>query len=144
MEKLLSNIESKEQAAYSNVFETTQKLFHQFKINFILPQVIMSDFDFAIVNAAEGNLGKIVYCCLFHLCQSVFRRVQTKYDENDCSIKQDMQMMCDLAFVPPDRVPEFFDIFMDDVPEDFIHVADYFELHNIKKIILFYLFKIYL
>ncbi|XP_043469652.1 uncharacterized protein LOC122503242 [Leptopilina heterotoma] len=131
-------LESKEQAAYSKVFQVTQELIQKFNIHFILPQIIMSDFEIAIVNAAEDIFGKIVRCCFFHLCQSIFRRVQNeglqqKYnDENDRSIKQAMQMMCALAFVPPNRVPEFFDNLIDDVPEDFVHVADYFEVTYVR------------
>ncbi|XP_051157755.1 uncharacterized protein LOC127279449 [Leptopilina boulardi] len=131
-------LESKEQTAYSKVFQITQELIQKNKIHFILPQIIMSDFELAIVNAAEDNFGKIVRCCLFHLCQNIFRRVQNEglqqqyNDENDRSIKHATQMMCALTFVPPNRVSEFFDILVDDIPEDFDHVADYFEVTYVR------------
>lgn len=112
-------LENKQKEAYSKVFQFTQELIQKFEIRFILPQIIMSDFELAIINAAENIFGKIVRCCLFHLCQSFFRRVQNeglqqKYNyENDRSIKQTTEMMGALAFVSPNRVPELFDVLME-------------------------------
>lgn len=131
-------LENKEQEAYLKVFAVTKTLFEKFEIRFILPQTIMSDFELSIINAAKAVFGDIVNCCLFHLCQSAFRRVQseglqTRYnDENDRSIKEAMQMMCALAFVPAEKVPDYFDVLMDHIPQNFDVVADYFEVLKFK------------
>ena len=39
----------------------------------------MTDFEVAIVNAAKSVIGaNTVRCCLFHLAQAVYRRVQSE------------------------------------------------------------------
>ncbi|XP_051173358.1 uncharacterized protein LOC127289462 [Leptopilina boulardi] len=98
----------------------------------------MTDFEVAIINAVIAIFGNIVHCCLFHLCQSVFRRVQFEglqgqyNNENDRSIKAATQMLCALAFVPHENVSEHFDTLMEDIPDDFICVADYFEVTYVR------------
>lgn len=131
-------LESKTQEAYSKVFEVTMTSARNLGIQITPPQFVMCDFELAIINAANSAIGDVVRACLFHLCQSVYRRIQAEglqeryNDEEDRSIKQATQMMCATAFVPVDRVLEFFDAFMDDAPEDFIPVADYFEVTYVR------------
>ncbi|XP_058810613.1 uncharacterized protein LOC131675595 [Phymastichus coffea] len=42
--------------------------------------------------------------------------------------------MCALAFVPPEDVPNVFDIFHNEVPEEFIPISTYFEVNYIRGI----------
>ena len=84
-------------------------------INIIYPQTIMSDFELAIINAVRTHFGRnIIRLCLFHLCQSVYRRIQQEGllrqygDETDSSIRDAARTMCALAFVPPDDVAIVF------------------------------------
>ena len=99
----------------------------------------MCDFELAIINALKETFAiEIIRLCLFHLCQSVYRRIQAegleqKYkDEVDNSIREAARCMCALAFVPPQDVADIFDKFYDQVPEDFLPIADYFEINYIR------------
>ena len=42
--------------------------------------------------------------------------------------------MCALAFVPSEDVPEVFDLFHNEIPEDFIPIATYFEVNYVRGI----------
>ena len=73
---------------------------------------VFNDMCISIINAAQTYIGN-VRACLFHLCQSVFRRVQSEglqeqyNDENDRTIKEVTQMMCALAFVPTEKAVSY-------------------------------------
>ncbi|XP_043480352.1 uncharacterized protein LOC122510030 [Leptopilina heterotoma] len=51
---------------------------------------------------------------------------------NDDSIREASRSMCALAFVRPEDVPAVFDLFLDQVPEDFVPIAEYFEVWYIR------------
>ena len=129
-------LENKETQTYRKVLEVTVHSLEEIGAQ-TNPQVIMSDFELAIINAARATVGE-VSGCLFHLCQSVFRRVQSEglqsayNDVDDRSIKRATQMMCALAFVPVRDVPETFDMFVDQIPAAFGGVARYFEVGDIN------------
>ena len=85
-----------------------------------------------------AQLGDNVKSCLFHLCQSVYRHVQAEhlavaYNENE-EIRDAAHMLCALAFVPVDHVVEHFDSLLQQVPEEFLPVADYFEENYVRSI----------
>ena len=93
-------LERKTRAVYEKVFniilEEGRKLG-----SIILPGRIMIDFELPSIQAAEAVFGKnIVKCCLFHLCQSVYRHVvdeglKTLYnDKEDRRIKIATHMLC--------------------------------------------------
>lgn len=73
------------------------------------------------------------------LSQSVFRNIQAEVlqqaynNPEDRSIKTAAQMMCALAFTPTEDVANNFDLLMDDIPESFLPIAEYFEVFIIKK-----------
>jgi len=76
---------------------------------------VLSDFELAIINAAEAKLPQSdPKLCLFHLGQSVWRRVanaglQTAYnDPDDRSIRKGVQQLVSLAFVPVEDVVECY------------------------------------
>lgn len=49
-------------------------------------------------------------------------------NRDDDRIRNTLRSMCALAFVPAEDVPAVFDSFFDDIPEEFIPVAEYFEV----------------
>ena len=80
----------------------------------------MSDFELGIINAVKAHFSDdMVSLCLFHLCQSVHRKIQefglqTQYqDEDDASIREAARSMYSLAFV---------------TPKDVVAIADYSEI----------------
>ena len=128
-----SLLESKEEVAYAKVLEVTFAAAERFGIRVVRPPKIMTDFELSTINASK-NYSNNVKTCFFHLCQNVFRRVQMeglqgKYnDEDDDSIQMALRMMCALAFIPSTDVPAYFDEIANDFPEEFLPVADYFEV----------------
>ncbi|KAE9538618.1 hypothetical protein AGLY_005717 [Aphis glycines] len=66
---------------------------------------ITIDFEKAVVIAIEKVLPKVkIHCCYFHLCQSVWRKIQEyglvkKYKE-DKQFQRDIAMITGLAFLP--------------------------------------------
>ena len=55
-------------------------------------------------------------------------------NEYDNSIREASRMMC--AFVPVEDVLDTFDLFMEQVPDEFLPVAEYFEVQLFYNIIL--------
>lgn len=134
-------LENKQEIAYSKVIEVTLAFAEQSGIRMRQPSSIMTDFELAIINAIKIHFpDEIIKLCLFHLCQSVFRRIQAeglqqRYgDENDPTFREASKKMCALAFVPPADVPDVFDVLYDDLPEDFFPIANYFEVNYIRGI----------
>lgn len=129
-------MENKREAGYTEVLEVVIHAIADAGAHFTPPQRVMSDFELAIVNACKKSLGDVISCCLFHLCQNIFRKIQSaglqgRYnDEEDRSIKQAAQMMGALAFVPTADVLGAFDTFVRQIPTDFLPVAQYFEVSN--------------
>ena len=76
--------------------------------------------------------------CFFHLKQNVFRRIQSEglqgryNDPEDRTIKLAAAKLCALSFVPPDEVPEVFSGLCNDIPDDFLPIADYFEVNYVN------------
>jgi len=70
---------------------------------------ITIDFEKAVVIAIEKVLPKVkIHCCYFHLCQSVWRKIQEyglikKYKE-DKQFQRDIAMITGLAFLPVNYV----------------------------------------
>lgn len=92
-------------------------------------------FSIAVINATQEQIGNFLRLCLFHLGQSIFQKIQAEHlqeayaDENDTSIREATGSMWALTFVPPTEVPRVFDLLiMDEIPEDFVPVAEYFEV----------------
>lgn len=89
----------------------------------------MCDFEVAVINAATEVIGADhVRCCFFHLCQSVYRHIQSEglqelyNDANDRSIKVGPHMLCALPFVPVDQINQHFEKLRLHLPP-----ADYFD-----------------
>ncbi|CAI6361521.1 unnamed protein product [Macrosiphum euphorbiae] len=98
----------------------------------------MTDFEQSIINATKKIIGVEIHACLFHLCQSFYRRIQaeglqSQYNNpENRSIKIAAQMTGALAFVPPEKVVETFDELLEKVPDDYMPIAEYFEINYIR------------
>ena len=70
-------LSSKSEEEYKAVFDAVNSQAGRFCLQDFEPDSIMSDFEFAILNAAEDVFPDIqMSCCFFHLKQSVFRKIQ--------------------------------------------------------------------
>ncbi|KAL7290722.1 hypothetical protein TKK_0015474 [Trichogramma kaykai] len=102
------------------------------------PTRFISDFGLAIVNATTVQI-RHVSLCFFPLCQSVYCPVQIKglqvqyKNPDDLSIRQASKMMCASAFVPTKDILEAFDEFMEQVLEEFMPIAEYFEVTYVRR-----------
>ena len=73
-----SLLESKREEAYTKVLEVTLAYAENAGIRINFHQTVMSDFEIAIINATKTHFGEdVIRLCLFHLCQSVYRHVQS-------------------------------------------------------------------
>ena len=111
----------------------------EFRLAIQHPHTVMCDFELAIINSVRTHFGDAaVRLCLFHLHQIVYRKIQAEglqqqyQDKEDASIRNASHMMCALAFVPPNDVPDLFDRLYNELPEEFLSVADAFELNYIR------------
>ena len=133
---LLSN---KTQAAYKIVLAAVRDEADRLGIPNVTPQTIMTDFELAIINAAQEVFPTTsTKCCFFHLGQSLYRRVQSEglqaqyNDPNDRSLKDAVHMMLSLAFVPTADVPRSFEVLYDDIPDDLVGVATNFDEYYVN------------
>jgi hypothetical protein len=96
------------------------------------PQFILTDFEQAAINAAGREFqGVQNKGCLFHLAQSVYRKVQASglsvqygTDEN-FSLK--IRHIPALAFLPPGDIPAAFDQLKDIMPAEANEIVEWFE-----------------
>lgn len=107
------------------------------------PEIIITDFETAAINSIRVSLSNkaninhiishIFYCqahfpnaqahgCFFHLCQSVWRKVQSLGYEHRYKTEEDfrtkIKMMVAVAFVPPADVGASFDSLMEEYDND--------------------------
>lgn len=99
-----------------------------------LPEMVMSDFEMGIINAATQHLRfTLISLCFFHLKQSMYRHVQseglaTAYnDPIDRSLKLFIHQLAALAFVPVRDVKKVFVLLKNEAPEIAHGFVTYFE-----------------
>ena len=108
------------------------------------PQFLLVDFELGIINACLNVFEtSVVKSCFFHLSQNIFRRVQSEgpqraYNAEDRSVRNAAHMLTALAFLPADDVANGFDELLDNICDQFLPVAEYFE------VLLIYLINIHI
>lgn len=113
-------LENKNQDSYTKVFDVINTECERLGIQTSLPQFVMTDFEIGIINVVQ--------------CQTVFRHIQAEglqeasNNPNDGTIKTAAQIMCALAFTPIADVVKNFNLLMDEFPESFLPIAEYFEV----------------
>lgn len=132
-------LETKQQGAYEKVFQIIVQQAQELSLEIVMPSVVMSDFELAIINAASKFVGaEKVRCCFFHLSQNVYRQIQqhglqTQYnDATDRTLRNFSHMMVALAFVALDKVEENFLKLKDEMPADFLPVYEYFGSNYVR------------
>jgi len=100
------------------------------------PITAMSDFELANMNANRDAFpGVIIKGCLFHFGQSIWRNVEDKGLRSsyvdDREVRQQIQHVLGLPFVPLDDVIDVFnDIMEDDLSDAVLEVYEYFKKHT--------------
>jgi hypothetical protein len=117
-----SLMSSKSMECYKTLFQDLNDYAAENGIN-LAPSVIISDFEQAAIRASgEEFSGTANAGCFFHLCQNIYRKVQTvglssKYaTEEDFSLK--VRQFAALAFLQPSEViPAWIEMIQDFPPE---------------------------
>ena len=92
------------------------------------------DFETWMINAILSEFPSSAnYGCIFHFCQCIYRKVceyglKLHYD-TDIQFALNIRMLSVLAFLPPNKVVEGFDMLIDYniIPHEAENVLDYFE-----------------
>lgn len=129
------------QASYSKVLEVVKEKLEE--LGCAAPANVLVDFELGIFNAVARYFAEAsIRACFFHLCQSVFRRVQNEglqqlyNDPTDTRIRNATRQMCALAFVPVEDVQCVFALFERNAPQIFSPVVKYFAV-SIPVMIIF-------
>ena len=96
------------------------------------PRFVMLDFELSAVNAIRHQFPTArVTGCLFHLGQSIYRRVQREglagTYKNDAEFQMSVKHLMSLAWLPQDDIPEAFRNIKEAAPEEAQSVFKYFE-----------------
>ena len=126
-------MEDKTEDSYTKILEMVYKHCHDHNTPTSIPALIMTDFELAIINSAKQINDEQVRGCFFHLCQSVYRYIQSvglqrEYNKPGSKIKEASHMMCALAFIPTEFVNDKFLLLSKSVPQDFNEVMTYFDV----------------
>lgn len=132
-------LSSKEQIMYGAVLRAVASAAHDFRIDGCSPQKIMTDFEKAIINASITVFpGVQVSCCMFHLGQTLYRKIQTEglqesyNNHEDRQLKLQTHMLLALAFVPPPDVNQCFNDLRNEVQDELLGLMDYFDEYYIR------------
>lgn len=125
-------LSSKKQEQYEAVLRSVKEAAEAYQIADFGPEKMMTDFEKGILNACEEVFPLVpVFCCFFHLKQSLYRKIQscglqTTYNDPDKAIRVQTHMVAALAYVPVDQVPRIFKILEQYVQEELVDVLQYF------------------
>lgn len=127
-------LQDKSEITYVRVFEKLLEL--KLGLN---PASIMSDFEKAIQNAAARVFNGVeIVGCLFHLGQSLWRKVQqcglTEEYQNNENVRQHTKMLLSLSFVPVDDVIMAFEELAENCPNSLDPIINYWEDNYIGRI----------
>ncbi|KII61887.1 hypothetical protein RF11_14163 [Thelohanellus kitauei] len=117
----------KTQADYERVFERVVELRPS-----LSPMSIMVDFEKGCMNALLNAFpNSTVHGCLFHLGQSLWRRIQreglTNSYRDDENVKLYSKMLIALSFIPPEDVGTAFDELSESRPANLHNLYNYWE-----------------
>ena len=127
-------LQSKTQTDYERVLRKLLEL-----ENMLAPTSILMDFEKAIIQAAQAVFpAAALKGCLFHLGQSLWRKIQseglvTHYWENE-AIRMFMKMLLALSFIPTEDIPGSFDELNDNHSDELEPIYNYWEDTYIERL----------
>lgn len=99
----------------------------------------MTDFEKGIFNACAVVFSRTpIYTCFYHFGQSMYRKIQSEglqqfyNNPENRNLKLQTHMQLSLAFLPPDDVANVFDLLVDEIEEELLPIADYFEEYYVR------------
>ena len=98
-------VTGKEIGQYRQIFSHIKRRYNRITNNQLSPDRIISDFEIAMMNAAETEFPQSNSCGgLFHLCQSIWRRVQRlglrRSFERNINLRKCVRKLMALAYLP--------------------------------------------
>lgn len=122
---------SKSRECYDEVMRclTTAAVENNIVLN---PKYVLTDFEMASMKAFAGEYpNSQSKGCLFHLGQSIYRRIQrnghAKKYGNDVEFSQKLRQILALAFLPADQIPKAFDGLKSKFPPETEDLLRWFE-----------------
>lgn len=98
------------------------------------PRYAVSDFEIANMNACRAAFPEVTLTgCLYHYTQSIWRQVVSKglrelyLDIQQPTIRQQIQQIMALPFIPLQDVQEVWELLYDNMQEEIIELASYVE-----------------
>ena len=127
-------LSSKQGAQYSTVLQAISRKSEEYGIENCAPDLFMSDFELAILNACREVFPlKAISACFFHFCQNLYRNIQSyglqaAYNNaNDRTIKDFTHKLAALAYVPIGDVEAYFDVLKTSAPAAMNEYIAYFD-----------------
>lgn len=121
----------KDEATYTLIFEHLKNAAEASNMNFS-PDFVMLDFEMSAINAVRAVLpNSTVSGCLYHFSQAIWRQVvnlglKVRFTE-DVVIRNDIQRLMGLPFIPLDNIEEVFDYLLEISHDDVQDLMTYFE-----------------
>lgn len=119
---------NKQQTTYDRLFKEMKKFESELK-----PETLMVDFEKASINAFQDSFPETeISGCNFHFNQALLRKIKhfgfwADYNNKDLDFQKNIKMLAALAFVPPDRVVDAFDLVHNLFHEKYSDFLDSFE-----------------
>ena len=126
-----SLVTSKSEEIYKSLFEELIDFAAENDLTLQL-SIILTDFELASINASHHIFPNVENKgCFFHLGQSGWRKIQscrlaTRYGNNE-EFSLMLRHLFALAFLPPQEIPEAFDILKLEMPPEANEVVQWFE-----------------
>ncbi len=103
------------------------------------PSYISTDFESAVLSAITVSFQDTQLAgCLFHFSQALWRKLQAEglseeyAKETNVDMREQLNSLIAIAFVPEDDVAETFDIVQEKAMEDLLPILDYLEDNYIR------------
>jgi hypothetical protein len=121
---------------YKRLFEELIDLGEQANLN-LSPPIIITDFEQAVINAVQSEFPDSIHKgCFFHLCQSLWRKIQSEGLANEYGTDEDFSIklrhITALAFLPASEIPPAFDQVKLLLPENANGIIEYFESNYVN------------
>lgn len=107
---------NKAQTSYTTILDVVLTKCRALRLPNPHPDTVISDFEQGIINSVSAVFpDAIIRLCLFHLGQSVYRKVQSEglqaaySDPDNRDVKIAVHQLISLAFVPPADLEAAFD-----------------------------------
>lgn len=131
--------QQKDEETYREIYRQLRLLAEDFQLT-LNPQISMSDFELANLNALRGSFDGIsIRGCLFHFTQNIFKNAVNRglripfFDLEDPNIRNQVRYLMALPFIPLEDLMETYDMLEADFEDErVLDLAEYFEVTYLR------------